>query len=283
MNTSPKGRRRSVSTREDLDAGEAGSAPKQDEAVQAAAELLGRTQRAYALTGAGISAASGIPDFRGASGLWQRFPPAEFSTIDAFVSDPDKVWRMLREVGAICQAATPNAGHRALVALQKRRLLRGVITQNIDGLHQAAGSRSVVEYHGSSRRLHCLGCGAEFALWRRARAIARGQTPRCSCGNALKPTVVLFGEMLPPQALRQAEQWMEDAEVLLVVGTSANVAPASELPLLAKAAGALVIEFNLEATALTEVVTDIFVQGPSEQSLPLLVAALSRPGWRAGR
>jgi NAD-dependent deacetylase len=247
------------------------------------ARLLQRFERCYALTGAGISSASGIPDFRSAGGLWQRYPPAEYATVDAFVSNPGKVWHMLREVGAMCAAAEPNPGHRALARLQKLRRMRGVITQNIDGLHQAAGSRPVVEFHGSARRLHCLGCGAEYALWRRARVIARGDTPRCACGNALKPTVVLFGALLPAAAVQRAQAWMADAQVLMVIGTSANVAPASELPLLAKAAGALVVEFNVEPSAITDIVTDVMVPGPCEHTLPLVVQELERLRAARGR
>ncbi|MBN2358968.1 MAG: NAD-dependent protein deacylase, partial [Deltaproteobacteria bacterium] len=240
---------------------------------RAAAELMARAHRTVALTGAGVSVASGVPDFRGESGLWRRFDPRVYATIDAFVSDPDRVWQMFRAVGQLVVEAAPNPAHFALAALERMGLLRAIVTQNIDGLHQLAGSKRVLEYHGGIGRLHCLGCGAIYPAKRAAGVPDRA--PRCGCGNALKPTVVMYGEQLPGAVVEEAAALALEADLVLSIGTSAAVAPASELPLLAKRAGARVIEFNLSATELTPRVTDLLVEGPAEQTLPATVAAIS--------
>lgn len=245
----------------------------------AAARMIVHGRRTLALTGAGVSVASGVPDFRGSSGLWQQFNPATYATIDAFVSDPDRVWEMFRAVGRLVVEATPNPAHVALAALERMGLLRAIVTQNIDGLHQLAGSKHVIEYHGGIGRLHCLGCGSDYPAKRPANV--PGRAPRCSCGNALKPTIVLFGEQLPFDAVEEAERLAREADLLLSIGTSVAVAPASELPLLAKRAGAQVIEFNLTATELTPRGTDLLVEGPAEQTLPAVVSALAGLGARA--
>lgn len=230
------------------------------------AQLLA-SKNCYVVSGAGVSVASGIPDFRSDSGLWSRFPPREYGCIDAFVSDPDKVWEMFRVVGERLAQSKPNPAHEVLARLERRGFVKGVVTQNIDGLHQAAGSRKVLDIHGNARILHCLGCGNEYSMWRRARSIRQGKTPRCRCGNALKPKVVLFGEHLSCGLIDQARAWMREADLLLVIGTSAEVAPASDLPVLARAHGAKIYEFNLVETGLSERLGGICIQGPAEQSL----------------
>jgi len=245
------------------------SQAERDQAVAAAARLIAPARRGVAITGAGVSVGSGVPDFRSAGGLWQRFDPAFYASIDAFVSEPDRVWEMFRAVDELLQRARPNAAHHALAALERVGALRGLVTQNIDGLHQAAGSKRVVEYHGSATALHCIGCGATYPLKRARRSLH--SAPRCRCGNALKPQVVMFGEMIPMGAMSAAQELVQDADLLLVVGTSATVAPASELPLLAKAAGASVIEFNLEPTPLSAGIADLLVEGDAEITLPLVV------------
>lgn len=248
------------------------STPAPSEAAAAAARLLGAARRGVALTGAGISVASGVPDFRSAGGLWARFDPAQYASIDAFIADPDRVWEMFRAADALIQRARPNPAHIALAELERLGVLRGVVTQNIDGLHQAAGSKRVVEYHGAATELHCIGCGSTYPLKRARRSPDRA--PRCRCGNPLKPRVVMYGEMIPLAALSEAQALVEGADLMLVVGTSATVAPASELPLLAKAAGAKVVEFNVEPTPLSVRIADLLVQGPAEEQLPAVVALL---------
>jgi NAD-dependent deacetylase len=180
---------------------------------------------------------------------------------------------MFRAVGRLVVEATPNPAHVALAALERMGLLRAIVTQNIDGLHQLAGSRRVIEYHGGIGRLHCLGCGSTYPA-RRAERIP-GRAPRCRCGNALKPTIVLFGEQLPVDAVDQALALAQESDLLLAIGTSATVAPASELPLIARRSGARVIEFNLTATELTPQGTELLVEGPAEQTLPAVVEALA--------
>jgi len=248
--------------------------PALAEAIAAAARHVTSARKGVALTGAGISVASGVPDFRSAGGLWERFDPREYASIDAFVAEPDKVWEMFRAVDDLLQQARPNPAHNAIATLERQGALRGVVTSNIDGLHQAAGSRRVIEYHGNVGELHCIGCGATASIKRARRTTDRA--PRCRCGNPLKPTVVLFGEMIPLGASAAASELVRECDLLLVVGTSATVAPVSELPLLARAAGAVVVEFNVEPTALTHRAADIHVPGPAEETLPELLQALDR-------
>ncbi len=229
-----------------------------------AARLLAVRRRAVALTGAGISVESGIPDFRSRGGLWERFDPAEYATIQAFRANPPKVWKMLAEMESVLDAARPNPAHETLARLEEAGIVQGVITQNIDGLHQAAGSRRVVEFHGSHRTLSCLACGGRVD---REEARRRGVPPACECGSVLKPDVVFFGEPIPEEALREAYRLAASCRVMLVVGTSAEVAPANQMPWIAKQAGAAVIEVNLEPTHLTGSITDVFLQGKAGRVL----------------
>lgn len=210
-----------------------------------------------ALTGAGISVDSGIPAFRGAQGMWDRYDPMEYATLGAFRRDPEKVWRMLAEMMELLRIAVPNSAHRAFAALERAGLLRSVITQNVDGLHQEAGSRNVIEFHGSSRDLLCLSCGIRCPAWEKIRD---GVPPRCGCGSILKPDIVLIGERIPQAALAMAEDEAESAEVLLVAGTSAEMSPACNIPHLAKRQGALIVEINPEETVLTRSVADFHLK-----------------------
>lgn len=235
-----------------------------EERLSEAARLVAVRRRVAVLTGAGISVESGIPDFRSRGGLWERFDPAEYATIQAFRADPAKVWKMLAEMEAVLDAARPNPAHEALARLEQAGVVTGVITQNIDGLHQAAGSRKVVEFHGSHRTLSCLACGARFS---RDEARQRGRPPACECGALLKPDVVFFGEPIPEGALREAYRLAASCRVMLVVGTSAEVAPANQMPWVAKQAGAAVIEVNTAPTHLTESLTDVFLEGKAGRVL----------------
>jgi NAD-dependent deacetylase len=241
------------------------------EDVSRAATLLRHRRRAIALTGAGISVDSGIPDFRSPGGLWARYEPMEYATIEAFRSDPEKVWRMLLEVDELVRDAEPNPGHRALAELEQRGVLQGIVTQNIDGLHQRAGSQTVVEFHGGSHRLRCLSCDGTWD----AADLPRGKMPLCDrCQVPLKPDIVFFGEAIGRQALADAFRMAGDCAAVLVVGTSATVSPASEVPVLAKRSGAAVLEFNIEQTSLSAL-ADVCVLGSASETLPALVEALS--------
>lgn len=240
-------------------------------AIREAARVIATRGNVVALTGAGISVESGIPAFRGAQGMWERYDPMEYATIGAFVADPKKVWKMLAEMMGVLTRAAPNAAHSALAELERGGLLRAVITQNIDGLHQAAGSRKVVEYHGNPGELVCLACSRRYeSLGKIAEC---GIPPPCDCGAVLKPDVVFFGEPIPERPRDEAEELASGCKVFLVVGTSAEVAPACDLPMLAKDGGALVVEVNPGRTLLTETVTDIYVGEGAGTALPAIVSA----------
>lgn len=242
------------------------------EVAQLIVEAKGRTA---ALTGAGISVESGIPDFRSPGGLWERFNPMEYATIDAFETDPGKVWQMLRELSRVVTEARPNPAHAALSRLEELGLLSGIVTQNIDNLHQAAGSKNVIEFHGNGSRLRCLLCGhLEDARAAEAR-FATEFPPLCPyCKVALKPDVVLFGEAIPEDAGREAMRLVQGAAVLLVVGTSALVAPASYMPIVARKMGAALVEINLEDTILSRDYARYVLRGKAGEILPRLVAAV---------
>ena len=242
------------------------------EEIKKAAKVICRGQKTIALTGAGISVESGIPDFRSAGGLWERFDPAEYGTIQAFRANPEKVWTMLHEMSALMKRAQPNPAHRGLARLQKMGKLRQIITQNIDNLHQAAGATDVIEFHGNCRTLVCLSCGRRFE----AEKIDDGVTPRCDCGAILKPDVVFFGEQIPEGILPETYALVSSCHALLVVGTSAEVTPANTIPYTAKMARADIIEINLVPTALTENLTDIFLQGKAGEMVTELVREVER-------
>ncbi|MBI5486590.1 MAG: NAD-dependent deacylase [Deltaproteobacteria bacterium] len=224
-----------------------------------------------ALTGAGISVDSGIPDFRSAGGLWERYEPSQYATIEAFRQDPDRVWRMLREMGDLIDAARPNAGHLALAQLEARGHLDAVITQNVDDLHQAAGAKRVIEFHGNARDIRCARCGERPAAPPPPDGVC---APRCACGGVLRPMVVFFGEPIPPGAFVEASEVAQKCRTMLVVGTSATVAPASLLPMLAKTAGARLIEINLEETSLSRIADLALVGRSATEVLPAILRAL---------
>jgi NAD-dependent deacetylase len=185
--------------------------------------LLRERQPCIVLTGAGISTESGIPDFRSAAGIWARYDPMEYATIEAFRRDPEKVWEFYALRLDVLADAEPNAGHLALAELERRGLVAAVVTQNIDGLHQRAGSQEVIEVHGSTRTATCLDCGTEESLDRAA--------PRCPrCGAIMKPGVVMFGELLPAGAMERATELARAARLLLVVGSALEVYPVAGLP-----------------------------------------------------
>jgi len=238
-----------------------------DGGIGEAARLLAARRRAVALTGAGLSVRSGIPAFRGAQGLWEKYDPMEYASIDAFRRSPEKVWRMLFEMIGAVRSARPGPGHEALARLERMGILEAVVTQNVDGLHQAAGSARVIEYHGNARELVCLSCGRRAP----AEGVGAGTVPRCPCGAVVKPDVVFFGEAIPGGARERAEEEVRRCGVLLVVGTSATVWPACQLPGLAKEGGAFVVEINPEETELTREVTDLHIPADAHAVLPRLV------------
>lgn len=238
-----------------------------DELIEEAANLTMKCGPVIALTGAGISVESGIPDFRGNSGLWTVYDPAEYATIDAFISNPVKVWKMLQEMDRLVLNAKPNRAHTGLARLERLGFLDYVITQNVDNLHQAGGSEHVIEYHGNSMTLSCMYCEKRY----RRDELGDRMPPLCECGKILKPDIVFFGEAIPPNALELSVSLASSAGVLMVIGTSATVSPANCIPDTASRYGAKVIEINLEKTQLTNRVTNIFIKGEAGDILNRLV------------
>jgi NAD-dependent protein deacetylase/lipoamidase len=242
-----------------------------------AIEILRTAKHVVALTGAGISVDSGVPDFRSPGGLWERFDPMEYAHIQAFRANPTKVWAMLRELTGVVKGAAPNAGHFALAELEAMGRLNSVITQNIDGLHERAGSKAVISFHGNGMKFVCLFCDARYdALEVEQRVEASGEfPPKCTrCNHILKPDVVLFGEAIPGDAAAGAHNEAEACDVMLVVGTSATVFPASGLPITARRTGSKVIEVNRMSTPMTDQVAHVSLRGSSTEILPALVAGL---------
>jgi NAD-dependent protein deacetylase/lipoamidase len=241
-----------------------------------AAQWLADSLWAVALTGAGLSVDSGIPDFRSPGGLWDRFDPFEYAHVEAFHTDPIKVWQMLKELSDLVINAKPNPGHHSLVELSEMGILQAVITQNIDNLHQEAGSPEVIEFHGNGNRLVCLSCGwTTTADKAHEKCEATGEfPPSCeSCGSIMKPEVIFFGEPIPAKALMDSQEQAQKADLILVVGTSATVVPASNIPLLTKRAGGRIVEINLETTALSPM-ADVTLLGSTTDILPRLVQAV---------
>jgi len=247
-----------------------------DEALARVRDVLAGARSIVVLTGAGISAESGIPTFRDAmTGLWARFRPEDLATPEAFRRDPRTVWEWYAWRRARVAEARPNAGHLALARLERVTQDRGasflLVTQNVDGLHAVAGSRRLVELHGNIRRVKCFASGHPAETWPGDGPVP----PACAhCGSALRPDVVWFGEALPSAALEAAGEAALRCDVFLSVGTSGLVEPAASLPFTALAAGAQVIEVNPDATPLTRRAT-LVLAGPAGTVLPRLVPAVA--------
>ncbi len=233
---------------------------------------LAQAQHVAVLTGAGISAESGIPTFRDAQmGLWARYDPQELATPWALRQNPGLVWSWYEWRRSLVRQAKPNPGHRALVELESLVPRFTLITQNVDGLHQAAGSRNVIELHGNIMRTRCADCGRPVTSWDPP---PEGQAPACPhCRGVLRPDVVFFGEPLPADALERALEAAMQCDVMLVVGTSAVVEPAASLPRYALQAGATVVEVNPQETPLSPLVHYRLAE-PAGRVLPALVRAL---------
>ncbi len=233
--------------------------------------MIAAARRGVAFTGAGISAESGIPTFRGQDGLWRRYDPAKVASIEAFRLDPGAYWEAARERGARALQARPNPGHLALAALEASGVIDAVVTQNTDGLHGDAGSARVVELHGTGRTVRCLDCGAEEPRAEVQDRLVIEMPPVCRvCGGVhLKPAVVLFGEPMPIRALAQAQALAAACDLMLVVGTSLAVQPAARIPLIAAEAGARIVIVNEEPTPLDRLAAAV-LHGRSGVILPRL-------------
>lgn len=234
--------------------------------LESARQAVRNAKRIAVLTGAGVSAESGIPTFRSNGGFWQNQRFEDLATPQGFARDPQFVWQWYEERRRGIAAARPNLGHEALAALERRVSEFTLITQNVDGLHDAAGSKNIIKLHGDIWLVRCTACGLE----RTERSELNDLPPRCACGGLLRPGVVWFGESLPEGAMERASAAVRSAEILLVVGTSAQVYPAAGLIPLAVKTGAQVIEINPEATAFSADVT-FTVRGNSADILPQLI------------
>ena len=266
------------------------------DAVREVRNLLRAAQSTLVLTGAGVSAESGVPTFRGPDGLWKNHRPEQLATADAFRADPRLVWEWYGWRRQRVAACRPNAAHEALARLTLRDLRSRIVTQNVDGLHElalenaldpngasradsraagvyaSAGGTRPLELHGSLYRVRCVACPFRIAHRGPVDSTSQASLPRCpECGDLLRPDVVWFGESLDEQVLRSAVTAAEGAEVCLVVGTSALVHPAASLPLLTRHAGGIIVEVNPEATPLSDVARTS-LRGPAAEIIPVLLA-----------
>jgi NAD-dependent deacetylase len=233
---------------------------------------LETAQSVCVLTGAGISAESGVPTFRGEEGLWKKFRPEELANFHAFIRNPDLVWEWYAYRRKLIHEVKPNAGHYALVELERRVKEFTLVTQNVDNLHRRAGSKSVVELHGNIERSYCIDCGATVE---ELDIDSLTKAPRCvQCGGLVRPDVVWFGEMLPVEAFSRAEQAARHCDLFLCIGTSAVVYPAASLPYTAFDQGAFVVEINRELTELSTRAHESLL-GAAGEILPQLVSCFS--------
>jgi NAD-dependent deacetylase len=225
-----------------------------------------------AFTGAGVSAESGIPTYRGAGGFWTKYDPDKYASIDYFERDPSYYWSFFRDTRLeLLRHPRPNPAHQALTELEKRGKLLAVITQNIDGLHQEAGSQRVIELHGSSRRFHCLECRKPYSLEEVERELLRNLPPRCSdCTGTLRPDIVFFGELLPPGAMDEAHRLAAQASLMLVIGSSLIVYPAAQVPMIARSCGARLAIINDEPTPMDDL-ADWVIEGKAGEIMPQLL------------
>ena len=247
--------------------------------IDRAADVLCHARHAVALTGAGVSTHSGIPDFRSpGSGMWEQVDPLEVASVFAFRRKPEAFFNWIRPLARLLIEAQPNPAHRALAQLETTGVLKAVITQNIDGLHQRAGSRRVLEVHGHLRECTCVRCYRVFPTEQFVETfLSEGGVPCCpSCGNVLKPNVILYGEQLPALAMQAAQRETRQCDAMLIAGSSLEVAPVSELPRSAQRSGARLVLVNLQPTYLDEQV-DVMICGDVVDVLPQIVQACGAP------
>lgn len=243
----------------------------QDKIVQAA-QLLRNAMSAVAFTGAGISTPSGIPDFRSpGSGLWEQYDPFEVASLSAFKQHPERFFDWIRPLAGSARAAQPNQAHRGLADLEKAGLIRAVITQNIDNLHQKAGSLKVIELHGSAQSAHCMSCKRQYGEeWLSEKMLMQDSYPHCTvCNGIIKPDVVLFEEMLPAKAWDEAQQLCDVADVIFVIGSSLGVAPANYLPESALRRGASLI-INTQSDTHLDRYADVVIQEDLNEVIPAI-------------
>ncbi|MCS7144469.1 MAG: NAD-dependent protein deacetylase [Archaeoglobaceae archaeon] len=247
-----------------------------NEKIKLSAEILARSKKAVVFTGAGISAESGIPTFRGEDGLWEKYDPEEVASIEGFRRNPRAFWEFSMELMKNT-SAEPNPAHYAIAELERMGIVKAVITQNIDMLHQRAGSKKVYELHGSIEKLKCLDCRKEYSWEDFSDLIQESDIPKCkNCGShCVKPKVILFGEPLPSTVLYQSIEESRSADAFVVVGSSLVVYPAAELPYIAKSNGAKMIIINDEPT-VADHIFDVIIYGKAGQILPKIVEEVKR-------
>lgn len=246
------------------------------EAINVAVNLLAKAEYAVALTGAGISTHSGIPDFRSpSSGLWERYNPAEVASLYGFKLHPERFYDWIRPLAHTILDAQPNSAHTALARMEATGILKSLITQNIDMLHGRAGSRTIYELHGHLREATCIHCFEVYPAEEHiAHFLENDMMPRCpNCGNALKPNVILFGEQLPASAFTAAQREARKCDVMLVVGTSMEVYPAADLPVIARQTGASLIVVDLRETPL-DPLAEVVIHHDVVDVLPQIANAL---------
>ncbi len=235
--------------------------------------LVTRVRSVCVMTGAGVSAESGVPTFRGHGGLWQKFKPEELASVDAFLQNPDIVWEWYTYRRTLLKDVRPNAAHEAIAELERIVDDFLLITQNVDGLHQLAGSTKMVELHGNIRRSHCNSCGKSVED---LHPVGKGELPKCpDCDGLFRPSVVWFGELLPMEAFGAAEKAARRCDLFVLVGTSGVVYPAASIPFSAKTAGAYLLEINPEETELTRY-ADGVIRAPATVGVPLLTQAITQ-------
>lgn len=245
-----------------------------DKYLLEAAKLLKNAKFATAFTGAGISVESGIPPFRGSTGLWSKYDPVVLD-INYFHTNTKETWLVIRELFYdFFGKAKPNPAHTALAKMEKMGILKALITQNIDNLHQEAGSREVYEYHGTAQTMVCTKCASKYHS---SNINLQISPPLCEkCKGVLKPDFIFFGEGIPPEAAKKSSEAANKSDVFLVIGTTGEVMPASMLPHIAKQSGAQIIEVNVEKSNYTNQISDIFLQGKAGSVLPKLLEAINQ-------
>ncbi len=238
-----------------------------DNNIKKATEIISKAKHLTAFTGAGISVESGIPPFRGPNGLWSRYDPIILE-INYFYQNPEESWRVIKEIFYDhFSKAQPNKAHYILAEWEKQGILKSIITQNIDNLHFIAGNTKVIEYHGNSRNLICTKCGKTHQS---NENIFKKLPPTCECGGLLKPDFVFFGEGIPREAVIQSEHESNTCDVMLIIGSTGEIFPASTIPYNAKNNGAVIIEINPERTNFTNSITDIFIDKKATEALEIL-------------
>ena len=239
--------------------------------IKEAADALRKSKKTIAFTGAGISVESGIPSFRGKDGIWNKYDP-KYLEISYFFTDPINSWKVIKEIFFDhFGEAKPNAAHYFLAELEKQNLLKAIITQNIDNLHQEAGSKHVIEFHGNTRQLICMDCGEIYGR----KTVYEQDIPICnSCHGLLKPDFIFFGEAIPEPAGSDSFRLALEADVVIIIGSTGEVMPACNVPYYAKQNGATIIEINPEASNFSDKITDIFLQGKAGDIADLLLKEL---------